>query len=160
MYRRAFATACAATAIALQTSAVIAGAPLLDEAMAAWAAPDPLPRYRYAITDLNCDGLDDAVVLVSDSHYCGSGGCVLVIFKGTEYGFEVISRSTITREPIFRLTETFAGWHTLSVLVSGGGIHAGQVLLRFNGETYPYNPSMEPRATTADLASAARLELQ
>jgi hypothetical protein len=84
----------------------------------------------------------------------------MVIFKGTSTGvFEVVSHSTITREPIYVLAAVNSGWRTLSVLASGG-LSAAQVLLRFDGEGYPLNPSLQTRVTPADLESAQRLQLQ
>ncbi|MES1192024.1 MAG: hypothetical protein ABUS47_13210 [Steroidobacter sp.] len=137
-----------------------AASPELNKAVAAWSAPDPMPLYRSVLVDLNGDGQQDAVVLVLGSDYCGSGGCTLAIFKGTAKGFEFVSDSTITREPIYMLSETKFGWRTLCVLVEGGGAKRGQALLRFDGKKYPLNPSMQPRATDGDLKSAQQLFLK
>jgi hypothetical protein len=137
-----------------------AGSGALNDAISKWAAPSKSPAYRSALTDLNADDIADAIVLLSDPRYCGSGGCELLVLKGSASGFEVISSSTITREPIYLLPELRSGWHTLSVLVGGGGAPDGQALMRFNGKKYPGNPSVEKRATAADLKSAQRLTLK
>jgi hypothetical protein len=138
-----------------------AGTPALDAAISGWAARNQLPQYRYALSDLNGDEFPDAVVLVSDPMYCGSGGCTMVIFKGTASGgFDLVSHTTITREPIHVLAAASSGWRALSVLVSGGGAPVTQVLLRFDGERYPLNPSLQAPATAVDLQSAQRLQLQ
>lgn len=131
---------------------------VLREAVAAWAKPDPLPSYVYALTDLNGDGIPDAIVLITDSAYCGSGGCVMAVFRGTPNGFVEVSSSTISRQPVYVLAETRSGWHSLSVLVAGGGIMDGwQSLMRFNGKRYPGNPSMQPHASPAQLENARKL---
>lgn len=129
----------------------------LEKAIIAWAEESKAPSYRYAFADLNGDGIDDAVVLITDNQYCGSGGCSFVIFQGVGGGFKVISSSTITREPILLLPEKKKGWHTLSVFVAGGGAKPGQVMMRFDGKEYPSNPSMEPKANNSDLKGAKTL---
>ena len=146
--------------VVLLSPSLEAASPELDQAVAAWAAPDPVPLYRSVLIDLNGDGLRDAIVLALGSVYCGSGGCTLAIFKGTPKGFEAVSDSTISREPIYVLSEVKSGWRTLSVLVSGGGAAPEQALLRFDGEKYPRNPSMQPRATEGDMKSAQQLSLE
>jgi hypothetical protein len=85
----------------------LAGTPAVDHAVSTWASARKPPGYRYALTDLNRDGLPDAIVLVSDSEYCGSGGWTLLVLKGTSAGFEVMSDATITREPIDVLREVW-----------------------------------------------------
>ncbi|MEJ0099834.1 MAG: hypothetical protein WDO12_08880 [Pseudomonadota bacterium] len=142
------------------SSAVRSAPPDLDAAVEKWASADLKPTYTYALTDLNADGYLDAVVLISDPDYCGSGGCSMVVFKGTPDGFEVLSESTITREPIFVLPEVKSGWHSISVFVAGGGAEPGQVLLRFDGKGYPGNPTTEEYATKADLKLAQQLSLK
>lgn len=146
--------------MALSSAAIAAGPPELEAAIAAWAAPEPLPTYRYALTDLNGDGQMDAIVLALGPYYCGSGGCTMAIFKGTSDGFAAVSDASITREPIYVLTEVKSGWHTLSVHVAGGGAQPGQALLRFDGAKYPSNPSMQERASQTDLKTAQQLTLQ
>lgn len=147
-------------AIVLVPAIVVAGTFTLDQAVSTWASETTPPAYRYALTDLSSDGRLDAIVLISDPDYCGTGGCTLLVIQGTSAGFKVISDSTITREPIYLLREVRSGWHTISVLVAGGGVEAGQALMRFNGKQYPGNPSIEPRATAADLKTATKLTLQ
>jgi hypothetical protein len=148
------------TALVLAAPFLKAAPPELEKALAAWAAPDPAPPFRSVLVDLNSDGLLDSVVLALGSGYCGSGGCTLAIFKGTAAGFEAVSDSTLTREPIYVLPEVRSGWHTLSVLVSGGGAEPGQALLRFDGKKYPRNPSTQQRAKDGDMKSAQQLSLK
>jgi hypothetical protein len=52
---------------------------------------------------------------------------------------------TITNPPIRVLDQKLNGWHSLGVWVQGGGIQPGyEAELRFNGKSYPKNPSVPP----------------
>ncbi len=117
-------------------------------------------QFRFALVDLNGDGIPDAVVLMTDRDSCGSGGCAMRVLKGTKSGFSYVSGSTITREPIYVLQERNLNWSALSVRVAGGGAEPGQAILRFDGKRYPLNPSIQPKATPAQIAAAKLLELQ
>jgi hypothetical protein len=111
-------------------------------------------EFDFALADLNGDGIPDAIVLFKGPHNCGSGGCTLEILRGTKQGFEYISGSTISREPIQILAEKRFGWHSFAVSVSGSGAKPCNALMRFNGHKYPLNPSVAPCATPAQLQSA------
>jgi hypothetical protein len=108
--------------------------------------------FRFAIEDLNGDGRPDAIVLMSGADWCGSGGCTMLIFKGVEKGFEFVSKSTITNPPIRVSKETVRGWRTLIVSSKG----KGDVLMRLNkSHQYPLNPSMQSKASRAEVDAAA-----
>jgi hypothetical protein len=111
-------------------------------------------EFAFALVDLNCDGIPDAIVLFKGPENCGSGGCSLEILRGTEQGFQFISKSTISREPIQILVEKRFGWHSFTVSASGGGAKPCTAMMRFNGQKYPLNPSMAPCATPVQLQSA------
>jgi len=102
------------------------------------------PPFRQALTDLNADGQVDAIVLLLGSNWCGSGGCNMLVFRGTNDGFTFVSASTITNEPIRVSPENTQGWKTLIVHSKG----KGDVLMQFNGTHYPLNPSLQSKATT------------
>ena len=108
------------------------------------------PMFRYALTDLDGDGRADAIVLLLGGAWCGSGGCNMLIFRGTNDGFTFVSGSTITNEPIRVSPEKMQGWRTLIVLSKG----KGDVLMRFNGTRYPLNPSTQPKASTTQVSAA------
>lgn len=139
----------------MSTTPAFAGdVPALENAIKAWTRASTVPTYKIAFVDLNDDGIDDAVVLITGNEYCGSGGCSLVVFEGVAGRFKFVSSSTITREPILLLAEKNKGWHTLSVLVAGGGVTPGQVVMQFNGRKYPSNPSTQRKAKKAELEGA------
>src|SRR5262245_31685953 len=106
--------------------------------------------FRYAFADLNGDKIDDAIVLMRNPQSCGSGGCDMEIFRGTKTGFEFVSHSTITNAPIRVSSEKVSGWN--SIIVGARGV--GEVAMRFDGKKYPLNPSMQPKATAAQLSGA------
>ena len=114
------------------------------------------PHYRYALTDLDFDGVNDAVVLVQDRRYCGSGGCLMLVFHGTQEGFKPLSSRMIANEPIRVSIATHYGWKRLIVTTAG----TGEVLLRFDGSRYSLNPSLQAKASAADLSVATTLALR
>jgi uncharacterized protein YecT (DUF1311 family) len=129
----------------------------LQDAVKAHVGPadDKPPMFRHAFTDLDGDGVLDAVVLMSGSEWCGSGGCNMLVFRGTKAGFTFLCSSTVTSEPIRVSTEKSFGWKTL--IVSSRG--KGDVLMPFDGKRYPSNPSLQPKASAA-VVTAAEVVIQ
>jgi hypothetical protein len=106
---------------------------------------DKTTRYFPAFVDLKDDGTQEVIVYVTGDAWCGSGGCTMLVLAPHDSSYEVITRTTITRDPIRVLATTSNGWHDIGVGVGGGGILDWyQVELRFDGKTYPSNPSMPP----------------
>jgi putative lipoprotein len=109
------------------------------------ADPRSIDPHQTALIDLNGDGLQDALVLLQNPMYfCGTGGCTLLVFKGTKSGFQFVSRSTLIRSPVLVSETKTHGWRDLVVEVSGGGIAPKRVALKFTGKKYPLNPSTLP----------------
>lgn len=100
--------------------------------------------YSVEYIDLNSDNRADALVMLNDLYWCGTGGCNLVIFKGVPQGYQPISNISLVREPVWISTTKTNGWHDLILEVSGGGTPAKHVALKFDGHQYPDNPSIEP----------------
>lgn len=115
---------------------------------------DKTPRYIAAFVDLNGDGKNEAIVYLVGRWWCGSGGCPTLILASKGSSYSVVSDISITQLPIRVLTNTSNGWHNIGVRVQGGGIQPGyEAELRFNGKTYPENPSVPPaRRLTAKAA--------
>ncbi len=156
-FSRAASTVCVVLQVPV-AAAVAGGNPAVDTALK--ARYGGASAYEYAMADLNGDAIPDAVVLFKGPEWCGSGGCNMVILRGTKDGFVFVSSSTITRQPVRLLKETKNGWRSLSVSIAGGGVEAGEVLMRFNGKRYPGNPTTQPRAKAADLRDASKLEFK
>lgn len=111
-------------------------------------------EFHHALTDLDGDGVQDAVVLLIGRDWCGTGGCTLLVLKGKADGFVPVSDSSISEEPIrVSKRETHHGWKTIIVHSRG----AGEALLRFDGKKYPDNPSMQPMANPGQLKDSTIL---
>jgi len=108
-------------------------------------------RMRHALVDLNGDGIADALVLLRDPDWCGTGGCTLLVMRGGKRGYSTVSASTVTELPIRVAPERVHGWKTLVVHSAG----RGEVSMRFDGKRYPANPSLLPVASATQLRSAA-----
>jgi hypothetical protein len=106
---------------------------------------DRTPRYMLALRDLNGDRIPEAIVYLSGSEWCGSGGCNTLILTPNGSSWTIVTNISITRPPIYVLSGVSKGWHSIGVWVQGGGIQPGyEAELRFNGKTYPKNPSVSP----------------
>ncbi len=108
------------------------------------------PQFRYGLTDLDGDRRADAIVLLLGGNWCGSGGCNMLVFRAVANGFTLVSASTITNEPIRVSPEKSHGWRTLIVFAKG----KGDVLMPFDGTRYPLNPSVQRKATPAQVSAA------
>jgi hypothetical protein len=102
--------------------------------------------YSLALFDLNNDGNREVLVYLSGSPvWCGTGGCTLLILTPQGNSYSLVTDMSVTRPPISVLPTTTNGWRDLGVWVQGGGIVNGyDVVLKFNGKTYPENPTMPP----------------
>lgn len=111
------------------------------------ASTYPLTAFDMAFADLNGDGSEEAIVRVTAPDFCGSGGCDLYVLEPAGSGFKMRGAISIAQPPIRILPSKTRGWSDLGIWVAGGGvIHGYEARLRFNGVTYPLNPSMAPRS--------------
>jgi hypothetical protein len=107
------------------------------------------PKYanphQTAQADLHGNGRQDALVLLQNPKYfCGTGSCTMLVFKGTQSGFEFVSRSSLIRGPVLMGETKTYGYRNLTVEVSAGGIAPKQVALKYTGSKYPLNPFTLP----------------
>ena len=100
--------------------------------------------YKRADADLNGDGRPEALFLITDPNYCGSGGCTLVIVSPRGRSYRMVMRSTVTQPPIRLLPTVTHGWHVIGATVWEGRGRPDVVRMRFNGRRYPNNPTMLP----------------
>jgi hypothetical protein len=148
-------------ATTLSTAPALAETPPgLAEAVRAYTQQITPMSFEYALVDLNDDGTPDALVLLRDSQWCGTGGCTLLILRGKAGAFTLVSTATIINEPIKVAREREHGWHTLLVTVQGGGIQPALVELRFDGKKFPFNPTLQPRASQKQIDAATGLVFQ
>src|ERR1700732_3658792 len=66
--------------------------------------------YVAAFRDLNGDGVDEAVVYLLGSNWCGSGGCNMLVLRQEHGSWKVVSTITIVRPPVRVLESTSNGW--------------------------------------------------
>jgi hypothetical protein len=109
------------------------------------------PAFRWALADLNDDGRDDAIVLLSGPKFCGADGCTMLVFRGTDQGFILVSATAIVMAPIRVSANSVDGWRSLIVYAKG----KGDVVLKFSGTHYPANPSVQPKVDRVELEAAA-----
>lgn len=110
---------------------------------AAAGGTDQEVRYYYNRVDLNGDGNFEAIVHLVGPAICGTGGCNTLILQPARNGYRLVSNIGLTSTPIIVSQQRTRGWSDLIVYVSGGGIQRGHyVALRFDGRTYPDNPTI------------------
>ena len=110
--------------------------------------PGETVRYFDAAVDLNSDGKQEVLVYVVGQNWCGSGGCPLIILTPEGSSYRVVTKTTVTQTPIRVLDGSSSGWRNLGVGVSGGGIPGYEAELRFDGKSYPQNPTLLPARKT------------
>jgi hypothetical protein len=107
-------------------------------------------QYRIAEIDLNGDKKKDALVFLQGSYWCGTGGCSMLVFTNKNDNFKLVSAISLVREPVIVSETKTKNWRDIIVHVAGGGGESKNVALKFNGSSYPTNPSMiKPLASNA-----------
>ena len=104
-------------------------------------------RYEFSRIDLNHDGRREALVLmVSPHHYwCGMNGCKMMVFEAYNEGFSPVAEVAPVRGPLVVSNTETNGWKDLIVRVSGRlNLDAKDVALRYDGDTYPQKPALQP----------------
>jgi hypothetical protein len=96
--------------------------------------------------DLDFDRVDEAFVLFSGRDWCGSGGCKLLVLRPGVEDYHIIMQSTVTRPPIGVLRSYTNGFRDIFVHIGGGGLPFAPVVMRFDGRTYPGNPTVDGQA--------------
>ena len=105
-------------------------------------------RYVTGSADLNSDGTAEHLVLFQDRFFCGSGGCTAYMFDNNG---KVLNRMSVTRTPIALIDSYSNGWQDFVVWSNGA-----YRLMSYNGESYPANPSLEPKVDrTTQVQTAA-----
>lgn len=74
----------------------------------------------------------------------GTGGSPLLVLSADDRDYHVISNITTVQQPVVIANERSFGYPDLVVYTAGGGLSASYRRLRFDGNTYPTSPSMEP----------------
>lgn len=114
-------------------------------------------RYLYNSIDLDGDGRDEKIVYLVSQSTCGTGGCTMLILKPAGNGYSLLSRHTIVNSPIVVSNTRTKGWRDIILFVAGGGIQPSYRSLKFNGSTYPSNPSSAPKLAPSTIVTGTAL---
>ncbi|MGB7998927.1 MAG: hypothetical protein WCF60_02305 [Anaerobacillus sp.] len=101
-------------------------------------------RYYYNRIDLNGDQTPETFVYLVGPSVCGTGGFSGLLLEEKDGDYSVKSRFSLVRTPVIIQNETTNGWKNIVMYVAGGGIEPGYHQLKFDGESYPSDPSVEP----------------
>ena len=123
----------------------------LASAVAAALGDDFDARYFAASVDLNGDGREEALAYVAGPMVCGTGGCPLYVFTPGASGYDLVAQMSVVQVPVRVSSTRTNGWRDLVVAIAGGGIPAGNAVLKFDGKTYPSNPTVSPAEPAASL---------
>ena len=102
--------------------------------------------YDLARFDLNADGRREALVLFKTpyGYWCDMHGCTMLVFKAYDDHFTLVNAIQPLREPLYIDDLETKGWKNMAVRVSGRWDDAKDVVLQFDGRTYPSNPADLP----------------
>ncbi len=104
-------------------------------------------QYEFTRADLDGDGRRDGLVLLQSPHqeWCMEYGCTMYIFRAHDEGFSYLSEVSPVRGPLVITEGKTNGWRDIIATVSGRSIDdAKNVALRFDGQTYPAQPALQP----------------
>lgn len=93
-------------------------------------------KFIFFEYDLNDDGKKEILVGLTGPYFCGSGGCTQLILD--DQG-NVITKFSVSGNPVIIDTNKTNGWNDL-FMYSGSKYR----IVKFNGKTYPSNPSTLP----------------
>lgn len=93
-------------------------------------------KFKLFEHNINEDPKKEIFVGLTGSFFCGSGGCTVLLLNSEG---ELITKFTVTEYPLLIANTNTKGWNDL-ILHSQGQNH----IIKFNGKTYPSNPSIQP----------------
>jgi hypothetical protein len=116
----------------------------LRQAMSAAGVQGGAPRIASAYLD--GDDKADAVVLLTSGASCSPAGCDLFVFRGTETGYVLVSRTRHVKPPVMVREARNDGLRMLVVGVGQGGPFRDRDarLLNRAGRGYPTDAMVEP----------------
>jgi hypothetical protein len=136
--------------------------PALQKAIIQFMQAEKVPMdeehtFFADFADLNGDSTPDALVILTGPYWCGTGGCRMLVFRGEDNSFSFVSSSTLVRPPVTVSESKTKGWRDLILTVSGGGMPAKTIALKFDGKKYPLNPSVQSALPAAAATEGAVL---
>ena len=100
--------------------------------------------YALGWFDLDGDGTEEAILHLVGPFFCGTGGCTTHVLTPAGPRWRSVADISVSRTPVTVLQSESNGWRDLTVDFSGGGMPGGIALLKFDGESYPGNPTVPP----------------
>ncbi len=105
----------------------------------------PAHRYTWSRVDLNGDGRPEVVAQVVGPMFCGTGGCPLLIFRELSPGrLQLLTQMSLFKDPLIVTERRHNGWKELITRVRVDAGTSYYAVLRYDGRTYPTNPSVAP----------------
>ncbi|MBC2852473.1 MULTISPECIES: hypothetical protein [Cetobacterium] len=114
---------------------------------------DPV-YYSYVKIDLNSDSVPEYFVYAYGPMLSGSGGGSALILNSD---YKEISRFTLVQTPIIINNHRTKNWKDIIMTVSGGGATPATAIMKFDGKTYPLNPSLQPTLGTHDYIDGVKI---
>lgn len=102
-------------------------------------------RYYYNKVDLNEDGNPEIFTYLVGSPVCGTGGCSGAIFKQENGEYKLLSTFSLVNNPVIVSNIKTNGYRDIIMHVFGGGIESFFARVKYDGTTYPSNPSIQPK---------------
>ena len=102
-------------------------------------------RYFSAAINLNVEGYPEIIVHVVGDTVCASGGwCDTLVFAPNDTSFRHVATIRSTRPPIRVSPARSHDWRNLIVTVAGDNGRPRDAELRYDGTSYPSNPTTAP----------------
>lgn len=102
-------------------------------------------RYYYNKADLNEDGNPEIFAYIVGPPVCGTGGCSGAIFKQETGEYKLLSTFSLVNNPVIVSNIKANGYRDIIMHVFGGGIESFFARVKYDGTTYPSNPSIQPK---------------
>lgn len=102
-------------------------------------------RYFYNKVDLDGDGTPEIFAYIVGPNVCGTGGCSAVIYKQEDKDYDLFAKFSLVNNPVIISNNKTKGYRDIIMNVYGGGIESFFALLKYDGSTYPSNPSIQPK---------------
>jgi hypothetical protein len=117
-------------------------------------------QYEFVRKDLNGDGLREGIVLFNlpHSYWCGWSGCTMAIFQAGDNDFALVNETSRIRGPLVISQNQTNGWEDIVVRLSGTDLADRNVVLKYDGNTYPTNP-IDQDEVPYDIASISGMRI-
>lgn len=109
----------------------------MDRFLALEHARGASAEHVTELIDLNGDRHQDALVLMRSRRYCGSRGCLLLVFEGTGKGYRLNSRLLLGRTPMIATNARTQGWRDLVAPMTTARAGMRLVVLKHGAAGYP-----------------------